>query len=172
MFLKICLVFMLFACGKNTTIKTVPIENFNVEKYLGTWHEIARVENHFEKNCTDVTAEYSLRQDGKINIENKCTIDGKQKIAKGKAYFAKSPNVGLLKVTFFWPFYANYNISYIDENYQYAIVDGGSSKYFWILARNKTIDNTKMQEILAKVREIGINPQNLTYAMQIKTLNN
>ena len=73
-FLHIVTVFMLFSCGKNTAINTVPVENFNVEKYLGTWHEIARVENRFEKNCTNVTAKYSLGKNGKINIENKCII--------------------------------------------------------------------------------------------------
>lgn len=162
--MKLWLFLLVFACA-NSSVSPKPVENFDLNKYLGTWHEIARIENRFEKNCTNVTANYSLRSDGGINVLNKCVVNGKEKTASAVGYFYKSSNVGLFKVAFFWPFYAKYNISYVDENYQHAIVDSGRG-YLWILARQKTVDTQTMEKIIAKMKENDLEHEKLMYTKQ------
>lgn len=154
---------LLFSCTKADSITSHPINNFDVNKYLGKWYEIARTDNRFEKNCTDVNANYSLRHDGGLNVVNKCFVNGKEKIAKGRAYFKKSKNIASLKVTFFWPFYGNYNVVYLDDSYQYAIVDGGSKEYLWILSRKKFVDHKTLTMLLEKINQNGFDPQTLIY---------
>ncbi len=147
----------------NAQITSKPINNFDVNKYLDKWYEIARTDNRFERGCTDVMANYSLRKDGGLNVVNKCLVSGKEKVATGRAYFKNERNIGSLRVTFFWPFYGNYNIVYLDDNYQYAIIDGGSSEYLWILSRSKTLDDTTLKMLLEKIKQNGFDPASLTY---------
>jgi apolipoprotein D and lipocalin family protein len=156
-------VLLLLSCGKVNNAQ--PINNFNIDKYLGKWYEIARTDNRFEKNCTNVTANYSLRKDGGINVVNRCFVNGKEKTANGKGYFKSSDNIGALKVTFFWPFYGNYNVMYVDSNYQYAIVDGGSDKYLWILSREKSINDATLKMLLEKIKQNGFDPKTLIYTL-------
>jgi apolipoprotein D and lipocalin family protein len=158
------ILFLLSACNADK-IQSQPIENFDINKYLGKWYEIARTDNRFEKNCTHVTANYSLRKDGGVNVTNKCLRNGKEKTAKGIAYFKNEKNVGALKVTFFWPFFGNYNVSYIDNNYQYAIVDGGSKQYLWILSRTESLDDAKLKMLLEKIKHNGFDTESLIYTV-------
>ena len=161
--LVIFLSIFLAACNKSEKIQSNVVTNFDVNKYLGNWYEIARTDNRFEKGCTDVKANYSLREGDGLNVVNKCSVGDKEKIATGKAYFKNSSNIGALKVTFFWPFYGNYNITYLDEKYQYAIVDGGNADYLWILARKKSIDDMVLRILLDKIKQSGFEPNSLIY---------
>jgi apolipoprotein D and lipocalin family protein len=154
------------SCSGADNILSAPVTNFDVDKYLGKWYEIARTDNRFEKGCTDVTANYSLRKDGGLSVVNKCFVKGKEKIATGRAYFKNEKNVSSLKVTFFWPFYGNYNVVYIDKDYQYAVVDGGSKDYLWILARQKTIDDKTLKMLLEKIKQNGFDSTSLIYTVQ------
>ena len=139
-----------------------PISNFEIEKYLGTWHEIARTDNSFEKGCTDVQAVYSNRLDGGIDVINSCFVNGKKRTAKGVAYFVDGrKNVGELKVSFFRPFYGTYRVIYIDEGYQNAIVYGGSPAFVWILSRSSTIHNSTLQNLLDKIKNFNLDEKNL-----------
>ncbi len=153
----------LMSFSRSQNIESNPVQNFNVTKYLGTWYEIARTDNRFEKGCKDAKADYSLREDGGLKIVNTCFVNGKEKVSKGKAYFKNSKNIGALKVTFFWPFYGSYNIVYLDENYQYAIVDGGSKNYLWILSRSKTIDEITLAMLIEKIKQNGFDPSTLMF---------
>jgi apolipoprotein D and lipocalin family protein len=159
----ILVLILLSAFNKTDKIQSIPVSNFNVNKYLGLWYEIARTDNRFEKGCTNVTANYSLRQDGGLNVVNKCLIKDKEKMATGKAYFKSENNIASLKVTFFWPFYGNYNVVYLDNDYRYAIVDGGSKEYVWILSRTKTIDGIMLNTLLEKIKQNGFNADALIY---------
>ena len=162
--LLIILVFIfLTACNKTDKIQSVPINNFDVNKYVGQWYEIARTDNRFEKGCTEVTANYSLREDGGLNVVNKCIVNNKEKVATGRAYFKKERNIGSLSVTFFWPFYGNYNIVYLDDGYQYAVVDGGSKEYLWILARTKSLNDISLKILLQKIEQNGFELNTLIY---------
>jgi apolipoprotein D and lipocalin family protein len=141
-----------------------PIKGFALDKYLGTWYEIARMPASFEKDLVNVTATYELRKDGKVDVINqgyKKTKKGKHKIAYGKAKFAGNPDVGHLRVSFFWPFYADYVVVALDSNYQFAMVTSDSHKYLWILSRTPKLDQAILDNLLAKAKELGFDMQKL-----------
>ena len=148
----------LFACQKNIEIPA--ISSFEASKYAGKWHEIARTDNRFEKDCINVTANYTLRDDGGIDVFNSCEKNGKIKTAKGVAYFRGQKDVASLKVSFFWPFYGRYDVIYL-EDYKYAIVYGGNPKYIWILARERRIEQNKLDDLLKKINSFGLEAQTL-----------
>lgn len=138
------------------------VDGFEIQKYLGKWYEIARTDNRFERGCEDVIANYDLREDGKISVMNQCLVGGKVKVSKGVAYFREKNTVGKLKVSFFWPFYGDYNVVYVDGGYRYAIVDG-SDGYLWILAREKVVGDVKMKDLLDLVKKNGVEEEDLIY---------
>lgn len=121
----------------------------DIQKYKGTWYEVARFEHFFEKGCKNVTATYTLLEDEKIEVINRCTMieDNKKKEAKGIAYAVDNTN-SKLKVSFFRPFYGDYWIIDLDENYSYALVGSPSREYLWILSRTKTIDEITKKRLL------------------------
>lgn len=138
--------------------KVTPVQDFQLSRYLGTWHEVARLDHSFEKDLTQVTAQYSMRKDGGVKVVNK-GVDintGKTKQAEGKAYFIDSPEVGRLKVSFFGPFYGSYNIAKLDSDYTMALVIGPSLDYAWILSRSATPSKDMCTAYYQKAVEIGI----------------
>lgn len=145
-----------------------PVMNFQANKYLGKWYEIARINNKFEKNMTQVTADYSLRDDGGIKVVNRGfnTVSQKWAESVGKAYFVKSPNIGALKVSFFGPFYGGYNIVKLDEDYQTVLVAGSSKEYLWILSRKPCISEEIKQAYVKKAAEIGYDTSLLNFDIQ------
>jgi apolipoprotein D and lipocalin family protein len=153
------LIFMtfLFSFGQSIPKNAMAVKPFSLEKYLGTWYEIARFDYRFEKNLDNVTATYSLRKDGKIKVDNKGRdyVTQKWKQSVGKAKLAGEKDEAKLKVSFFGPFYSGYNVITIDANYQYALVIGKSKKYMWILSRTKKIPREIKAEYLQKAKTIG-----------------
>ena len=143
---------MLFSCKKSTG--DLPVVNqVNLEKYCGTWYEIARLPNRFEKGLECVTATYKLREDGKIEVINKghkIGEPGKISKIKGVARIPDRNQPGKLKVCFFWPFSGNYYILVLEESYRYALIGEPSRKYLWVLSRDKQIDNTVYEKLLKK----------------------
>jgi apolipoprotein D and lipocalin family protein len=141
------------------------VSPFDKEKYLGKWYEIARMDFKFEKNLDNVTATYTLRDNGLINVDNKGynyqTKEWKQSIGKAKS--TGDENTGRLKVSFFGPFYAGYNVIAIDENYQYALVAGNNLDYLWILSRQKTIPNEVRINYLKKASALGYDVSKLVW---------
>lgn len=134
-----------------------PVQNFDAQRYLGKWYEIARLDNRFERGLERVSAEYSLRPDGQIRVINRGfnTTTQQWSQIEGRAKFVSSPNIGQLKVSFFGPFYAGYNIVELDPNYQYALVVGNNFKYLWILSRSTTLDPAIKTQLVAKARALG-----------------
>lgn len=145
------------------------IDKFEVEKYLGTWYEIARLDHSFERGLTNVSATYTLRNDGGIDVLNK-GFDSKNsrwKQIKGKAYFINDKTTGRLKVTFFWPFYGGYNIINLDkENYSYALVCGPNRSYLWILAREKSLDKNILDDLIETANKSGFATDKLIFVEQ------
>lgn len=133
------------------------VEEFNVKKYLGKWFEIARMDFHFEKDLNNTTAEYSLNEDGTVKVVNRGYNYKKYKEVEsiGKAKFANSPDKAMLKVSFFGPFYAGYNVIAIDRKYQYALVAGRNLDYLWILSRETTVPDEIINSYLSMAKEIG-----------------
>jgi len=134
-----------------------PVKPFDKGKYLGKWYEIARLDFHFERDLNNTTAEYSLNENGTIKVVNRGYnyVEKKWTEAVGKAKFAGDTNVGMLKVSFFGPFYSGYNVIALDKDYKYALVAGESLKYLWILAREKTIPDDVKRNYLDIARKVG-----------------
>jgi lipocalin len=145
-------------------IDKTTVKELDINRYLGTWYEIARFPHSFEKNLVGVTATYSLRDDGKIQVINegyKNTLDGKRSRAEGKAKIPDKQEPGKLKVAFFLFFYADYFVLELDENYQYAMIGSSSDKYFWILSRSPQMDSQTYEMLLEKARKRGYNLEKL-----------
>lgn len=141
-----------------------PVDKFELEKYLGTWYEIARLDHPFERGLTRVTAEYSLMKDGGVRVLNRgfSAKENAWKEAEGKAYFVKGSDLGYLKVSFFGPFYGAYVILDLDqENYRYSLVCGPNRSYLWILARTAEINNDLKNALIAKAKALGFDTSRL-----------
>ena len=141
------------------------VRNFSAEKYLGKWYEIARFDFRFEKDLNNVTATYSLLENGHIKVDNRgynyITKEWKQSI--GEARFIENENVARLKVSFFKPIWAGYNVIDIDEDYRYALIAGNNLDYLWILSREKTIPDDIKERFLNKAKSIGFKTGNLIW---------
>lgn len=147
---------------------TTAVKPFKKDKYLGKWYEIARMDFKFEKDLNNVTATYSLKDDGSIKVDNRgynyVKKEWKQSI--GKAKFVNESNEGRLKVSFFGPFYAGYNVIEIDADYQFALIAGNNLKYLWILSRNKSIPENIKQQYLRKAESLGYDTATLLWTKQ------
>jgi apolipoprotein D and lipocalin family protein len=166
--LLVALVLLLTGCvGIPENVK--PVDHFKLEKYLGKWYEIARLDHSFERDLTRVTAEYSLRDDGGLKVVNRgySAKENKWKEAEGKAYFVKGSDQGYLKVSFFGPFYGSYIVLELDhENYEYSLVCGPDKSYLWILARSPKIKEDIKDILIAKATALGFDTNKLIYVNQ------
>jgi len=134
-----------------------PVTGFQLDRYLGTWYEIARLDHSFERGLTDVSATYSRRSDAGVDVLNRGydAAKGEWQEARGRAYFLDRPEVGSLKVSFFGPFYGGYHIFALDPEYRWALVAGYDHDYLWILARERQLPPGVLQELLTRAREAG-----------------
>ena len=143
-----------------------PVTGFELDRYLGTWYEIARLDHRFERGMSNVTANYSMRDDGGVSVINrgyKAANDDWSE-ATGKAYLVGAADVGRLKVSFFGPFYGAYNIIELDkDHYQYALIVGPNRDYLWILARSPTLDENVMSFLIDKARRLDFPTDELIY---------
>ncbi len=149
--------------------KVTPVSDFDLEKYLGKWYEIARLDHSFERDLEQVTAEYSLRSDGGVMVVNRGFLKKKNewREAEGKAYFVDSPNVGYLKVSFFGPFYGSYVIFGLDqERYQYAFISGPDLSYLWLLSRKPVLEPEVVNRFIKEAGRLGFNTENLIFVEQ------
>ncbi len=168
--LSILLLAGLFYSCASIPKKATAVHPFDKSRYLGKWYEIARLDYRFEKNMNNVTAEYSLREDGKIKVDNKGynyrKNEWKQSI--GKAKFRGDDTLAQLKVSFFGPFYAGYNVIAIDKDYQYALVAGKSTDYLWILSRSTTLPEAVKNEYIEIAKKAGYNTADLIWVKHDK----
>lgn len=161
-------VLALLSSSKSIPKNAIAVKPFDQKRYLGKWYEIARFDYKWEKNLDNVTATYTLREDGKIRVDNKGRNTKKNKWEQsiGKAKPASETNEGKLKVSFFGPFYAGYNVIAIDEDYKYSLVVGDNTKYLWILSREKTIPESVKEEYLKLAKSIGCKTDELIWVKQ------
>lgn len=150
---------------KTMPMHVKPVKPFVLEKYLGKWYEIARIDFRFEKGLNNVTATYTMKANGMVKVDNKGYdyAKGKWKESIGKAKFARNENEGMLRVSFLGPFYAGYNVIAIDKEYKYALVAGDNYNYLWILSREKTIPEVVKQSYLAIAKNSGYDIDRLIY---------
>ena len=163
--------FFTFSCTNTNSqmLDKTTVKELDLNRYLGTWYEIARFPHSFEKNMVGVTATYSLRDDGKIRVLNqgyKNTLNGELSVAEGKAKIPDPSEPGKLKVSFFWIFYGDYNVLELDENYQYVMIGSSTDKYFWILSRTPQMSPETYEMLLEKARKRGYNLDKLVKVPQ------
>lgn len=171
------LLVMLSSCTGTPSHVTV-VNSLDANQYLGTWYEIARLDHSFERGLDNVTATYTLRDDAGIKVINKgFNTDTKEwKEAIGKAYFVDKAHsdgtrTGKLKVSFFGPFYAGYNIIALDKPYyNYAMICGPNRDYFWILSRTPQLAYPIKQHLIAQAKELGFATDKLIYVNQSPNL--
>ena len=159
-----CLLAGCHECGKSTA--HIPsVTNFDPERYAGIWYEIARLPNWFEREMSDVQAEYTLRPDGTINVVNRGIRDGQEKETRGIARKDESypPSVGELEVSFFRPFYGKYRIIYLNDDSTVAMVTSGTMDYFWILSRTPDLPGNTKNELLRMAESWGFPVDKLEY---------
>lgn len=145
------------SCGPGTS-PADPVTGFEADRYLGTWYEVARLPHRFERGLTDVTATYTKNEDGTIKVLNRGWKVSKERWtdAEGKARFTRTPDIGQLEVSFFGPFYGLYTVVELDPEYQWAMVVGPGTGYFWILSRTPELDERVVERMIARAGEIGI----------------
>ena len=145
------------------------VSSVDLNRYAGKWYEIARLPFSFESKLKCITAKYTLREDGKIKVENAGRLISKpEKInnAKGKAFIPDKNAPGKLKVQFFWPFNGDYWIMYLDENYKYVLIGEPSLRYLWILARENKLEEPVLQMLLKKATDEGYDLTKLIMTVQ------
>jgi lipocalin len=165
------LLFTISNCQTNKKmIDTKTVEKVELQKFLGTWYEIARFDHSFERGLVGVTATYSMRDDGKIKVLNKGyknSLNGKLSTAEGKAKIPDPKVPGKFKVAFFWFFYADYNILELDsDHYQWALIGSSSENYLWILCRTPQMDEKIYRMLIDKAKARGYKTENLIKVLQ------
>ncbi len=132
------------------------VSHVDLNRYMGKWYEIASFPQWFQKGCVASNAQYTLRKDGAVDVLNQCrekTLDGKPKVAKGKAWVVDPKSNSRLKVRFFWPFSGDYWIIDIGDDYEYAVVGHPKRTYLWILSRTPQMDPAVYDGILERLRK-------------------
>jgi apolipoprotein D and lipocalin family protein len=146
-----------------------PVNDFELDRYLGKWYEIARLDHSFERGLERVTAEYSMREDGGVKVVNRgfSVKKGEWDEAEGKAYFVEDPGLGYLKVSFFGPFYGSYVVFELEQtDYQYAFISGPDTSYLWLLSRTPQVSEEVMNDFLEQAKERGFNVDDLIIVNQ------
>lgn len=170
LFVMVPFLLLITGCASTGIPKGITaVSDFELDRYLGTWYEIARLDHKFERDLDKVSATYTLNDDGTVRVENKgiSKSSGKEKTAVGRAKFVGDQDQAHLKVSFFGPFYGSYVVFELDkDDYQYALVAGPSRKYLWILSRTKTVSNEKFQSLMEIARENGYDTDLLIFVPQ------
>jgi apolipoprotein D and lipocalin family protein len=159
----------LAACTQNPVYRQsddpLPVADIDQSRYLGLWHEQARLPNRFEDGCQRATAEYGLRDDGLISVLNTCIeADGERRTARGRARPVGEPGEGKLEVSFFGPFWADYWVLDRAPDYSWSLVGEPEGRYLWLLTRAETITPDQRAAFETRMRELGYRPAELVWA--------
>ena len=151
-------------CVSVPKVDNAPVVALDLNRYLGEWYEIARFDHSFERGVEQAKANYSLKDDGTIEVVNSGIKNGKPKTAIGKGKRTDTP--ALLRVSFFGPFYADYRVMMIDADYTYALVGSGGAGYLWILSRTPKLADDAKSELLAEAKRRGYDTDKLIWVKQ------
>ena len=151
-------------CVSGPKVDNAPVAALELNRYLGEWYEIARFDHSFERCVEQAKANYTLKDDGTIEVVNSGIKNGKPKTAVGKGKKTDTP--ALLRVSFFGPFYADYRVMLIDKDYTYALVGSGSADYLWLLSRTPGLSETAKSELLAEAQRRGYDTGKLIWVEQ------
>ena len=156
--------FLCIGCTAQPEVDNSVAGDLQLEQYLGDWYEIARFDHRFERDIQFSKANYTLREDGKVQVLNSGIKDGKAKEAEGKAKLTADPRV--LKVSFFGPFYSDYRVLLLDPDYQWVLIGGSSAKYLWILSRTPQLPEVVRETVLAEATRRGYDVGKLIWVEQ------
>lgn len=167
-------VFLVAGCASPPVNRVLPapletVSGVDLDRYLGRWYEIARLENAFEKDCEGVTADYAMREDGSIEVVNTCRIgapDGRARAARGRARIVDGSEGAKLEVSFFGPFWGDYWIIDLTEDYARSIVGEPSGRYLWILSRTPTISDASRADAMTRLEAMGYDTSALYFTRQ------
>ncbi|MCB1645029.1 MAG: lipocalin family protein [Pseudomonadales bacterium] len=143
-----------------------PVSDFDINRYLGKWYEIARLDHPFERGLSEVTAEYSLREDDSVKVLNQgySAADSEWESATGVARFVTGTDQGYLKVSFFGPFYGSYVVFELDhDNYEWAFVSGPNHDYLWLLSRSPHPDEALKARFVSTAKARGFDTTALIF---------
>ena len=159
--LGVCLLCTLGACRSSQKVNNEVVKEFQLERFLGTWYEIARYDHRFERGMHHTMAFYSIDHNGNLRVVNTGIKDGKEKVAEGKGKSTEVP--ALMRVSFFGPFYADYRVLLLDEDYSYALIGSGNSRYLWLLSRSPVISDGVLDTMLQEASVRGYNVNDLIW---------
>lgn len=155
--------------GRDSTAPLATVERVDLDRYLGRWFEIARYENRFERGCAGVTADYALRDDGLISVTNTCyqgSLEGERREANGRARIVDGSRNTKLEVSFFGPFWGDYWIIGLDEDYRWALVSEPKGRFLWILSREPQMEEDVLAARLEELQALGFDTSRLVYPEQ------
>ena len=158
------LCFTFFACRSTVTVDNSTVKAVNLDRYLGKWYEVARFDHRFERDLVQCTATYALNDDGKITVTNRGWKDGEWKTSVGKGKVTDNP--GVLRVSFFGPFYSDYRIMMLAPDYSYALVGGNGDNYLWVLSRTPALKPDDREAVIGEARRRGYKTENLIWVDQ------
>lgn len=166
-YLALSMLIFLSGCSKTPSAPLATVEHVDLARYSGKWIEIARYENRFETGCAGATAQYEGKEDY-IAVTNRCfDTNGVQSgEVNGRAYALKDSNNSKLEVSFFRPFYGDYWVLMLGDNYQYSVVGDPSRKYLWILSRTKVLSDADKKSILNRLPALGYDASKLYWTTQ------
>lgn len=165
------LALLLSACSTSVPSGLHPITPFELNRYLGQWYEIARLDHSFERGMSDVNATYQLLDDGSVKVINQGYNTQRQawKEAIGRALFIGDSTTASLKVSFFGPFYGGYHVIALDPDYRWSLVAGPDRDYLWILARDKTLPVEVREQLLSQAKALGFATDKLIWVEQTRS---
>lgn len=155
---------MIFLYSASLTVDNTTVRSLNLERFMGRWYEIARFDHHFERDLTHCSTIYSLQPDGTVRITNEGLKRGRWHSSTGKGKLTNQP--GVLRVSFFGPFYSDYRVLMLDPDYTYALIGGSNNHYLWILSRTPTLDENTRYTILQEAEIRGYETNNLIWVDQ------
>ncbi len=161
-------------CAATTTerLKLSPLQSVahvDLSRYLGTWYEISSFPQSFQRGCTATTATYTLRPDGEIDVLNRCrkgSITGAEQSALGRARVVDAQTNAKLEVSFFGPFWGDYWVINLADDYSYAVVGHPSRDYLWVLSRTPAMTNDTYQAIVQRLEAQGYETARLVRTAQ------
>ena len=161
---------MLSACQSTSSLHAPTVQSVaqvNLQRYAGTWYEIASYLMFFQRQCIgDTTAHYTLSEGGSVEVTNQCRTESSFSKVSGKATAVEGSGNAKLKVSFFWPFRSDYWVIGLDPDYRWAVVGHPNRKYLWVLSRTPQLPQPELEAALAAAKAQGYDPAMLRYTLQ------
>lgn len=159
-------VIALFSCKSQLSVDNSVVKKLDIQQYLGTWYEIARLDHRFERDMNQCTATYTMEDNGSIKVINRGMKDGEWRTSIGKGKVTDEP--GVLRVSFFGPFYSDYRIMMVASDYSYALIGGSDDDYLWILSRKPQLKKNTLDYLVREAKERGYSTDDLIWVQQSK----